>query len=285
MDAAQPPRVSAACRQSRAVLCFGMLRIGIAGLWALLLFALLPFGEVALGADLTGEQVRDALAHATADQPADFAGKSLEKLDLSKLNFTGAKLAGANLFGANLTEANFTGADLSGATLDLAWVMRTNFTRAKLTKASLQGLVVSMGMETSAAQAPILPGADLSGARIVARLSWANMQGAKFVDALMGADLKNQSMGLMRADLSSANLAGADFSGADLRHSLMRFTKLMGANLAGANLSQADLSGANLTGADLTGADVSDADFSQAVLTGARGLDRMKGKPLNPPAY
>ena len=285
MDAAQPPRVSPACRRSRAALCFGMRRIRIASCCALLLFAARPFGEVAFGADLTGAQVRDALAQATTDHPADFAGKSLEKLDLSKLNFTGAKLAGANLFGANLTEANFTDADLSGAKLDLAWVMRTNFTRAKLTKASLQGLVVSMGMETSAAQAPILPGADLSGARIVARLSWANMQGAKFVDAQMGADLKNQSMGLMRADLSSANLAGADFSGADLRHSLMRFTKLMGANLAGANLSQADLSGANLTGADLTGADVSDADFSQVVLTGARGLDRMKGKPLNAPAY
>ena len=148
-----------------------MRRIRIASLCALLLFAARPFGEAAFGADLTGDQVRDTLAHATADHPADFAGKSLEKLDLSKLNFTGAKLAGANLFGANMSDANFTDADLSGATLDLAWVMRTNFTRAKLTKASLQGLVVSMGMETSAAQAPILPGVDLSGARIVARLS------------------------------------------------------------------------------------------------------------------
>ena len=216
---------------------------------------LLLFAVTAFGADLTSEQVRDALARATPDHPADFAGKSLEKLDLSKFNFTGARLAGANLFGAKLVEADFTGADLSGATLDLAWVIRTNFTRANLTHASLQGLVVSMGMETSAAQAPILPGADLSGARIVARLSWANMQGARFVDARMGADMKNQSMGLTRADLSSANLAKADLSGADL------------------------------TGANLTGADVSGANFKQTVLTGARGLDRMKGEPLNAPPY
>jgi uncharacterized protein YjbI with pentapeptide repeats len=246
---------------------------------------LLLFATAAFGADLTTDQVRDALIHATPDHPADFAGRSLEKLDLSKLNFTGARLAGSNLFGANLSDADFTGADLSGATLDLAWVMRTNFTRAKLSGASLQGLVVSMGMETSAAEAPILPGADLSGARIVARLSWANMQGARFVNAKMGADMKNQSMGLMRADLSSANLNGADFAGADLAHALMRFTKLKGANLAGANLAGADLSGADLSGADLTGADVSNADFSQIVLTGARGLDRMKGKPLNAPPY
>ncbi|HSY85978.1 MAG TPA: pentapeptide repeat-containing protein [Verrucomicrobiae bacterium] len=249
----------------------------------LLLFITTAFGGAALAADMTREQVSDALAHATADQPADFAGKSLEKLDLTKLNFTGAKLAGANLFGANLMDADFTGADLSGATLDLAWLMRTNFTRANLTHASIQGPVVAMGMETSAAQAPILPEADLSGARIVARLNWANMQGAKFVDARMGADMKNQSMGLMRVDMSSANLAGADFTGADLFHASMRFTKLMGANLAGARLALADLSGADLTGADLTGADVSDADFTQAVLTGAKGLDQMKGKPLNLP--
>jgi uncharacterized protein YjbI with pentapeptide repeats len=62
---------------------------------------LLLFTATAFGADLTREQVRDALARATADQPADFSGKSLEKLDLAKLNFAGAKLAGANLFGAN----------------------------------------------------------------------------------------------------------------------------------------------------------------------------------------
>ena len=198
---------------------------------------LLLFTATAFAADLTREQVSDALARATAAQPADFSGKSLEKLDLSKFNFTGAKLAGANLFGANLMDANFTGADLSGAILDLAWLMRTNFTRANLTHASIQGPVVAMGMETSAAQAPILPGADLSGARIVARLNWANMQGAKFVDARMGADMKNQSMGLMRVDMSSANLAGADFTGADLFHASMRFTKLMGANLSGARLA------------------------------------------------
>ena len=86
----------------------------------LLLFTAIAFGGTAFAADLTREQVSDALARATAEQPADFAGKSLEKLDLTKLNFTGAKLAGANLFGANLMDADFTGADLRGAMLDKA---------------------------------------------------------------------------------------------------------------------------------------------------------------------
>ena len=207
-----------------------MLRIGIASLCLLLLFTARPFGDAALGADLTGEQVRDALAHATADHPADFAGKSLEKLDLSKLNFTGAKLAGANLFGTNLTEANFTDADLSGASLDLAWVMRTNFTRAKLVKASLQGLVVSLGMETSAAQAPILPGADLSGAscvgttflKIIARgVNWtdADLTKSCFVE---GCDL--EGVRLVRANLSGANLRGSKLAGARLTRSKTKWS-------------------------------------------------------------
>jgi len=42
--------------------------------------------------------------------------------------------------------------------------------------------------------------------------------------------MKNQSMGLMRTDLSGANLSGADFSGADLGRALLRFANLTGTN-------------------------------------------------------
>jgi type II secretory pathway component GspD/PulD (secretin) len=49
--------------------------------------------------------------------------------------------------------------------------------------------------------------------------------------------MKNQSMGLMRTDLSGANLAGANFSQADLRLALLRFANLSGANLRGADLA------------------------------------------------
>lgn len=243
------------------------------------------FGTPASGAALTREAVQEILSRATSDGPADFSGKSLEKLDLSHLEFRGARLTGANLFGAKLVGADFSGADLTGANLNLAWVIRANFSGANLSKASLQGLVVSMGVDTSATEAPVFAGANLSGARIIARLSWGDLRGANFANAKMGADMKNQSMGLMRADLSDANLVGANFAGADLGHALLRFAKLMGANLKGARLFRADLSGADLTGADLTDADASEADFGGAVLNGARGLEKLKGSPpmgLNP---
>jgi uncharacterized protein YjbI with pentapeptide repeats len=237
----------------------------------------------AMAGELTREAVRDSLARATSNHPADFSRQSLEKLDLSGLNFAGANLAGADLFGAKLVDADFTGANLSGANLNLSWVIHANFTRANLANASLQGLIVSMGLETSAAQAPILAGANLSGAHITARFNYSDARGANFTGASMGADIKNQSMGLMRADLSGARLDGANFSGADLSRALMRFAKLRGANFSGANLQLADLSGADLSGADLTGANVTGADFGGVVLSGAKGLDKMTGRPINAP--
>ena len=227
--------------------------------------------------DLDAAQLREILAAATPEKPADFSGRLLENLDLSNLDFKRAKLAGANLFGAKLVNSDLAGADLSGARLDLAWIMRANFTNADLSNASLLGLVVSSGLDISLAEAPRFKGANFSGARIIARLAGFDLSDTHFIGAKMGADMKNQSMGLMRTDLSGANLSGADLSKADLGRALLRFANLRGAKLTGADLSGAALSGAGLTGADLTGANATDADFGGAALQNARGLDTMRG--------
>lgn len=245
--------------------------------WVVVVLAATP----CRGADFNAEQVREILASAAPDKPADLSGKSLESLDLSNLDFKRANLSGANLFGAKLVGADLSGANLSGAKLDLAWIMRANFTNADLSNASLLGLVVSSGQDISAAEAPVFKGANFSGAHIIARLSRCDLSGANFANAKMGADMKNQSMGLMRADLSGSNLSRANFSGADLSRALMRFADLTGANLSGANLTGADLSGVDLTGVDLTGADATDADLGGAVLKNVRGLETVKG--LSPP--
>jgi uncharacterized protein YjbI with pentapeptide repeats len=233
------------------------------------------------GADLNAEQVRAVLASVAPTEPVDLSGKSLENLDLSNLDFKQANLSGANLFGAKLTGADLSGANLSGAKLDLAWIMRANFTNADLSNASLLGLVVSSGLDISPAEAAVFRGANFSGAHIIARLSRFDLSGANFANAKMGADMKNQSMGLMRADLSGSNLSGANFSGADLSRALMRFADLTGADLRNADLTGADLSGADLTDADLTGADATEADLGGAVLKNVRGLETVRG--LSPP--
>jgi uncharacterized protein YjbI with pentapeptide repeats len=245
--------------------------------FGLVLLALGATQAAPLAADLTAPQVRAMLAAASPGRSADLARKSLEKLDLSGMDFRGANLSGADLFGAKLVGANFSGSNLSGAKLDLAWIMRANFTGANLADASLLGLVVSSGLDYSPAEAPTFKAANFSGAHIIARLAHLDLRGANFFGARMGVDLRNQSMGLMRCDLSGANLAGANFTKADLRLALARFAKLTDADLAGANLTEADFSGADLTGANLAGADATDADFGGAVLTGTRGLDTVRG--------
>ena len=246
-------------------------------LWSCLAIAASVLVTVSVHAsDFTADQVRAVLAAGTPARPADFAGRSLRDLDLSHFDFSGADLTRADLFGAKLEGANFTGANLSGANLNLAWIIRANFTRANLSGASLVGPVVSMGLDAKPDEAPQFAGADFSRARVIARLGGDDLHGAEFRAASMGADMRNQSMGLMRADFSSANLAGADFTEADLGHALFRFARMRGAKLVRASLLAADFSGADLTDADLTGADATDAIFDQTVLTGATGLDTVK---------
>jgi uncharacterized protein YjbI with pentapeptide repeats len=245
-----------------------------------LFYACLWFGlgaALAQAADLTAEEVRAIVAAASPSHPADLSGKSLKNLDLSGLDFKRANLSGTDLFGAKLDGADLSHADLSGARLDLAWIMRANFTGANLANASLFGLVVSSGLDTSPAEAPVFKGANFAGARIIARLSRFDLSGANFTNAKMGADMRNQSMGLMRTDLSGADLAGANFAHADLSRALLRFANLRSADLRDAKLVGADFSGADLTGADLTHAEATDADFGGAVMTNVSGLDTVRG--------
>lgn len=229
------------------------------------------------GADLTRDQVIAALSRATPAAPADLSGRSLQRVDLSGLDLSGAKLAGADLFAAKLEDSNLTGADLTGANLGLAWVIRADFTEADLSGANVQGLVVASGLQTNPAEAPVFVRTRFVGARVIARFGGFDLRGADFTDARLAVDMRNQSMGIMRADFSGARLEGADFTRADLGRAWFRFAKLQRARFTGASLLHVDFSGADLTGADFTGADATGADFGSAILTGAAGLDTVKG--------
>ena len=74
-------------------------------------------------------------------------------------------------------------------------------------------------------------GADLTEARPIGDFKGANLSGAMLVNLKGGADIKNQSMGLMRAVFVSVNLSGAN---------------LTGATVAGADFRNVDVSGARL---------------------------------------
>ena len=115
--------------------------------------------------------------------------------------------------------------------------------------------------------AKIFAAADLTGASLV---------GAVLTGANLGADMKNQSMGLMRAVLKSANLDRAVLRDADLSRVDLEFASLRNADLTNASLRGAALGGANLTGASVAGADFDGADLASTRLVAPIQLDTPK---------
>src|SRR5215831_954612 len=214
-----------------------------------------------LAAELTRSEVQSILASIPAGQAASFAGMSLSGADLHDLDFSNADLSGADLSGADLRGAKFVrskliGAKLPGARLNLAWIIGADFSHADLSGAYLETLVVSAGLQTRPHEAATFVGANLSGAKVTARFNLDDMRGANLSHLRASADMRNQSMGLIRTEFSQANLTDANFQGAAL---------------ARVNFEFAKLSRANLTEADLTGANTTNTDFTNAVLRGTKG--------------
>jgi uncharacterized protein YjbI with pentapeptide repeats len=121
-----------------------------------------------------------------------------------------------------------------------------------------------------------LDGADLSDARITGDLSRASMRRARLDRADLSADMRNQSMGLMRGVLRSAKLDGASFENANLSRAVLEFASLRDAILKGANLNASELGGADFLRADVTNTDFENGDVTSTRLIGLRGRDKAR---------
>lgn len=228
--------------------------------------------DLLLGADMAspamtkaemGRADIEAMIRASDGKPLDLHDKALSGLDLSGLNLRGANLRTARLNGTNLR-----GADLSGANLEQAWFLKADLSGAKLADARMFGIT---------ARDANLSGADLSRSTPIGDFKGANMSGAMLVDLKGGTDIRNQSMGLMRAVFTSVNLSGANLKGADLGRSRLEYADLKDADLTDVVLMGSDLSGANLTGATVAGADFKNVDVSGAKLLDLKGEASAKG--------
>ena len=173
----------------------------------------------------------------------------------------------ANLQATRLNRANLAGANLGGVTLDQAWALDADLTGASLRGTSLFATQL-MGAK--------LDGADLSDARITGDLSRASMRRARLDRADLSADMRNQSMGLIRGVLRSATLDGASFKNANLSRAVLEFASLRDAILKGANLNGSELGGADFLRADVTNADFENADVTSTRLIGLRGRDKAR---------
>ena len=116
------------------------------------------------GADFTVRDITAALFKAKPGETPDYSNHDLTYLDLSGLNFKGAKLAKSNLYGVDFTGANLRGTDMAGTRLDRATLIRADFSGANLADTDLSRADFT-GADLTDAN---LTGADLDGATLLA---------------------------------------------------------------------------------------------------------------------
>lgn len=236
---------------------------------------------VSPAADMTVREITAGLFKAKPGEVLDYSNHDLTYLDLSGLNFKGAKLAKSNLYGADFSGANLRGTDMSGTRLDRATLIRADFSGANLSGASILRPTVYTDLTENIADAPRFAGANLTGIRVMANMSGADFHGADLTNANFTPRELRPGQGtlstLARNMLKSCDFTKAILRNANLDHAVLTFARFAGADLTGANLTDADLARADFTGADLTGADLTGADLDGATLLGVKGLDTVKG--------
>ncbi len=254
--------------------CFGtsLTRVAIA-----LLVALAISGPVR-SADMSVREIAELLFKAPPKSHVNLAGLDLSFLDLSGLDFKAAKLAGSSLHGSDLTGANLSHADLSGVVLDRATIVGADFSGADLSEALIRLPHAAGSVAFDRASSPKFFGANLSRARLVARLDGADFRNARLAHANLApyGDTTQNTLA-RRSVMIACDFSGAVLEGADLSEAVLRFANFENANLARTNLSGADLTMANLAGADLTGANIADANFDGANLKATQGLGEATG--------
>ena len=128
-----------------------------------------------------------------------FNRKSLQGVNLSRADLTGANLAGVDLWKANLVLANLTNADLSGARLRDANLIRANLSGARLQEVNLLGA----NLNESQLRNADFHKADLS----LAHFQGANLDGASLIQA-----------SVIETDFRFANLSRSNLSGVTMFH-------------------------------------------------------------------
>src|SRR4029079_7399574 len=191
------------------------------------------------GADFTVRDITMALFKAKPGEPLDYSNHNLTYLDLSGLNFKGAKLAKSNLYGADFKDANLRGSDMSGTRLDRATLIRADFSGPHLSGASVLRPTIYTDLTENIADAPRFAGANLTGIRVMANMSGADFHGADLTDANFTPREVRAGQGtlstLAKNLLKSCDFTKAILRNANLDHAVLTFARFASADLTGAN--------------------------------------------------
>jgi len=169
--------------------------------------------------------------------------RSLAGADLSGEDLREAHLSGADLTGANLVGANLHGLDLRGACLREARLDRADLRDAMLDEADLR----SAGLAAALANGSRFHRADLS----LAHLRGADFRSADLSEALLtDADLSQARF--ERANLYDASLIGAELGGASFRDAVLCGANLRESHLDGADFRGSRFAFTVLAASDLS---------------------------------
>jgi uncharacterized protein YjbI with pentapeptide repeats len=141
---------------------------------------------VAGGKDTSYEDVRLALTILGTQAVRRAQAESRQNIDLSGINFRGAKLSGVTLSGFRLAQCNFDGCLLAGAKLARADLSGASLQGADLHGSDLRGADFSEGD---------LSGADFTNARV---------RGTNFTNANVGGAILTDADGLEQEQLDRA---------------------------------------------------------------------------------
>lgn len=232
-----------------------------------LMFLLAAFvavvGTSSARADTSRAKILSVIHSTPPGKAPDLQMKSANNLDLAGIDFKGA-----NLHGVELKHSNLKKADLAGTNMDLSILSGADLGGADLHGASLYGTV---------AIGTVFHDANLAKAKLLGNFHDADFIKADLTKARAGANMSNQSMGLIRfvgvnARFDGAHMENANLAVCDVRFASFRDADLRGVSFKDCDLRQADFSGAAMTGADLTGARLDGATFA-----GITGGDTIKG--------
>jgi len=232
-------------------------------------------------ADVSVREITERLHRVKPGEHVDFSNRDLTYLDLSGLDFKGARLVHSDFYGVDLTGANLSGADLSDTRLDRATLINTDLRFANLSGATLLRPAVYRDLAKNLADTPDFSGAQLVGTRIQANLSGARFRGANLTRSDISPFEKRPGEALFVTrsynEFTSCDFSGAVLHDANLHRVNFTFSEFNGADFTGAKIAETDFTKADLRGANFTNADVRLADFDSAHLAGVVGLDTAIG--------
>jgi uncharacterized protein YjbI with pentapeptide repeats len=183
---------------------------------------------------------------------------SLDRIDLSRLDFTGANISGVNFAGANLTKAIFKNTIMNGATFESAKLNESvfegvtardaNFFNSDMSKSKISKSEIKKSDFTRA----FMPYSKGPGSVSDSIFDYSNIKKGDW-------DEKNVS----RATFDFANLEGNSMASAHIKQVKMRYAILSDAILKNAKITESDLTGSLMNGVDATKAKFEQVIFNK----------------------